>query len=383
MRYSHEMRVVLVNYGGDFSLLRTPEAVLGAFRTLTGWAEGLRDAGAEIIVVQGFLRDASIARHGVRYELVGGPFSPRLPRWRLPRRLHQMVSAAKPDVVHINSLLYGLQTRALRRLLPRRTVLVMQHHAERPGRGWTRPLDRLTLRSCDGFLFTGREVARPWLDAGLIHQRQPIFELAEGSSTFAIGERAGARQRTGMDGDPVFLWVAHLDSNKDPLTVLGGLEPIFAERQAARLFMIFRGDELLGDVERRIAGSPALRGKVDLRGAIPYDELEPYFNSADFFVQGSHHEGSGYALLDALACGVVPVVTDIPSFRFLTAQGTVGALWRCGDVGELSAQLRQVLARPLEQQRVTARRWFEERLSFSALGRQVKAAYASLLASRR
>lgn len=377
------MRVVLVNYGGDFSRLRAPEDVLEAFHTLTGWADGLRQAGADVIVIQGFRCDASLERDGVRYEMVAGPFSPRLPRWRQPRRLHRLVGAVEPDVVHVNSLLYSLQTWGLRRLLPPRTVLVMQHHAERPGRWWTRPLDRLALRACDGFLFTGRETARPWLEAGLIAPDRPIFELAEGSSRFKMGERERARGRTGMDGDPVFLWVAHLDANKDPLTVLSGLEPVFAKHPSARLYMVFRGDELLGDVRRRIVGSALLRGKVDLRGAVPYDELEPYFNSADVFVQGSHREGSGYALLDALACGVVPVVTEIPSFCFLTGDGKVGALWRCGDAEDLTVQLRRVLSRPIAPQRRAARQWFEERMSFSALGRQALAAYDSLLDQRR
>ena len=57
--------------------------------------------------------------------------------------------------------------------------------------------------------------------------------------------------------------------------------------------------------------------------------------AADVFVLGSHREGSGYSLIEALACGLPPVVTDIPSFRSLTAAGAVGALWPCGDARAL------------------------------------------------
>ena len=49
--------------------------------------------------------------------------------------------------------------------------------------------------------------------------------------------------------------------------------------------------------------------------------------AADLFVLGSHREGSGYSLIEALACGLPPIVTDIPSFRSLTGAGVVGALW--------------------------------------------------------
>ena len=41
------------------------------------------------------------------------------------------------------------------------------------------------------------------------------------------------------------------------------------------------------------------------------------YSAADLFVVGSHHQGSGYALMEACACGAVPVVTAIPTFRLM------------------------------------------------------------------
>lgn len=56
-------------------------------------------------------------------------------------------------------------------------------------------------------------------------------------------------------------------------------------------------------------------------------------------VAGSRHEGSGYAVIEALACGVVPVVTDIAPFRALTDRGRVGALWPVGNAERLARAL--------------------------------------------
>ena len=47
--------------------------------------------------------------------------------------------------------------------------------------------------------------------------------------------------------------------------------------------------------------------------------MAAFYSAADLFVVGSHHEGSGYSLMEACACGAMPVVTDIPTFRLLTA----------------------------------------------------------------
>ncbi len=51
-----------------------------------------------------------------------------------------------------------------------------------------------------------------------------------------------------------------------------------------------------------------------------------YYNSADYFVLGSHYEGSGFSLVEAMSCGVIPIVTDIPSFRMMTNNGKIGTL---------------------------------------------------------
>ena len=59
-------------------------------------------------------------------------------------------------------------------------------------------------------------------------------------------------------------------------------------------------------------------------GRLPHERLAAYYSAADIFVSGSHREGSGYALIEAMACGAIPCVTDIPSFRAIT--GGCGAL---------------------------------------------------------
>ena len=56
------------------------------------------------------------------------------------------------------------------------------------------------------------------------------------------------------------------------------------------------------------------------------------YAAADVFVLGSRHEAASFALIEALAFGVTPVVSDIPAFRALTAA-------------------REVLARPWTQGR--------------------------------
>jgi glycosyltransferase involved in cell wall biosynthesis len=119
------------------------------------------------------------------------------------------------------------------------------------------------------------------------------------------------------------------------------------------------------------AVAPGLRRRLPAGVAVVVQHhagLDAVSNSADVFVLDSHHEGSGFALAEALARGVVPVVTDIPSFRVMTGGGTVGTLWPPGRPDALADALRATSGR------APARAIFDERLSWPAIGRAAVAA---------
>ncbi len=205
-----------------------------------------------------------------------------------------------------------------------------------------------------------------------------VFEIPESSSRFAPGDTEHARRATALTGDPAVLWVGRLDANKDPLTVLEALRRVTASLPKIELWCAYGSTGLLPEVRRRVGADPALRARVHLLGDVPHKQVELLMNAADLYVSASHREGSGYALIEALACGLPPVVTDIPSFRALTAGGSVGALWPCGDAGELAAGLVKAASRPRQETRAQVRAHFTQELSFEAVGRKLAAAYLRL-----
>jgi glycosyltransferase involved in cell wall biosynthesis len=368
--------------------LKTPETLLDRYSTIRPIAQALHDEGAVVTVLQRFHRNVSFEDKGVRFEFCVDACEANLRKWQIPHPFHRAVRdscarrASKSLVVHVQGLLYPLQTRFLRDALPLKFAMVAQHHAEKPWNRIRRPLQKWGLRSVNGFFFAARELAEGWIDQGLISKEQQIFEVMEGSTLFRCEDRSVARARTGLAGTPIILWVGNLTANKDPLNVLSGFEQILQHVPLARLYMAYRGTDLLPAVQERITASSNLRGAVRLLGHVDHSKLEDIYNSADYFVLGSHYEGSGFALAEAMACGVIPVVSRIPSFMAMTDDGRAGACWTAGDPNALSSAFLHVLQQPVEAQSKRVRHFFDQQLSYPAIARASLRAYDELTSTK-
>ena len=234
----------------------------------------------------------------------------------------------------------------------------------------------------DAFFFTAAGQAAAWQRERLIRPDQSVYEIQEASTTMRPRERAAARRATGIDGDPALLWVGRLNDNKSPLTVLDGFERSLGRLPQATLMMIYGSDDLLSSVRARLESSVELAGRVRLAGTVPHDRMPLYYSGADLFVLGSHHEAMGYALIEACACGLPPVVTDIPAFRVTTANGTVGALWPPDDADGFARALVSVAERNRDAQRQQVLAHFDRALSWTAVARRASLAYEEIVERR-
>ena len=80
-------------------------------------------------------------------------------------------------------------------------------------------------------------------------------------------------------------------------------------------------------------------GRVHLLGKVPHAGIETLMQAADLFVSASRAESCGFAALEAMACGAVPVLSDIPSFRALTGDAMAHAILPGAAIGYLIAGL--------------------------------------------
>jgi glycosyltransferase involved in cell wall biosynthesis len=354
---------------------RRPAQLLDAWPTLVDVAEAAR-SGARVSVVQASSHSENFARQGVGYYFL--PFGEGQRSGANNPAFGGLLRSLAPDIFHVHGLGFPRDVLLLASLAPG-IPIVLQDHASRPPRIWRRALWRSEMSVAAGIAFCSRHQARPFVSARIIGPKIRLYEIPESTSRFLPGDRQEARRLTGLEGDPAVLWVGHLDANKDPLTVLQGISAAARELPRLALYCCFGSAPLLHPVEERIAADPHLRGRVHLLGPVPHERIEQLMRAADLFVLGSHREGSGYSLIEALACGLPPVVTDIPSFRSLTGAGTAGMLWPCGDPQALADALRSVAAGAGVKMRAAVRAHFDLELSSDSLGRKLTAMYADVI----
>ena len=368
------MKVVNVSFFYD-EKLRTENELLKQHYTTTGWAEALNKKGVEVIVMNRFYKDGCVYENNIKHLFFKDRLKGSFRSWQMPLNFFKKIAELNADVVHVHHLTLSLQTLLLRIILPKKTAIIVQHHGGRaPGR-LKRMLHNFLIGAADGFFFTTAEQGTEWFIKKAYKKILPVMEGAtffnyqnrNAGNTIHDYERSKAREITGISGSLVFLWVGRLDENKDPLTVLNGFKTILEKYATARLYMIYNDSKLVKAVNETILSSDILKEKVHLLGNINHAEIEMYYNSADYFVLGSHYEGSGYALSEALRCGCVPVITDIPSFRMMTDNGRLGSLWKTGDKDSLIEAVDRVTQKNLEDEMKACTSFFEKKLSFDSI----------------
>jgi glycosyltransferase involved in cell wall biosynthesis len=82
---------------------------------------------------------------------------------------------------------------------------------------------------------------------------------------------------------------------------------------------------------------------VQFLGRVPHQEMPYLLGQSDIYVSTSPHDGTSVSLLEALASGAFPVVTDIPSNREWIADGDNGFLVPIENENVLAKKILEVI----------------------------------------
>lgn len=294
-----------------------------------------------------------------------------------PWRLHRFIKKQTPDVIVIHGMDFPLQVIQLRLMMGSRVKIIVQSHNSNTAKGYKRILQQVADRCIDAYFFTSKQMSEAWLKEKLIRNEKKIYEVMVGSSVFYSMDKEVARSQINADGDPVFLWAGRLDANKDPLTVIKAFLRFAVLQPGAKLYMIYQTNELFDDI-KYLLSEDIHSGSIILAGKVSHNDMLYWFNAADFFISGSHFEVFGAAVSEAMSCGCIPVLTDIPSFRKITGDGACGLLYKPGDEEALFSALQQTIKMDRIEERKKVAGQFDQHLSFDSIARTIQETAASL-----
>jgi glycosyltransferase involved in cell wall biosynthesis len=105
------------------------------------------------------------------------------------------------------------------------------------------------------------------------------------------------------------------------------------------LFLLLLGGGSQAEPIRSILQNAGVIDKVRFGGQVPYSDLIRWYHMADIFISPSHVDGSSVSLMEALACGVPALVSDIPANKEWVREGVNGWLFPDGDADALAQRI--------------------------------------------
>jgi glycosyltransferase involved in cell wall biosynthesis len=203
--------------------------------------------------------------------------------------------------------------------------------------------------------------AASWIFAVSDSLRRLAIELGAGAETIEVVgngidttrfypvDRAAARRKHGLPADAVVLVsVGALVERKGMHRVIDCL-PALIERHPGLHYLIVGGASPEGDNRAELDAQAARLGlsdRVHFAGALPSDDLKWALSAADVFVLATRNEGWANVFLEAMACGLPVVSTDVGGNAEVVCRAELGAIVPFGD----GAALRQALDQALDQE---------------------------------
>ncbi|MEW5941267.1 MAG: glycosyltransferase family 4 protein, partial [Chloroflexota bacterium] len=264
-------------------------------------------------------------------------------RWRdLPRLtfdFRRLTREIKPDLIHAGPI----QTCAFIAILSGfRPILTMSwgfdlmedvHKSK-----WAERVTRYTLRRSTFFTSDAnvtrdkavtygmnpeRTVVFPW-GVNLQHFTPDTEHWTQNTEHFTLFCNRSWESRYGVDVlAKAFVKVAQQNPNVDLLLIGGGSQ---------------------AQVIRRILQQGGVLDRVSMPGQVTQKDLPRWYHMADLYISPSHVDGSSVSLMEALACGLPCLVSDIPANKEWVVEGENGWLFPDGNADALAVKILAAIA---------------------------------------
>lgn len=141
--------------------------------------------------------------------------------------------------------------------------------------------------------------------------------------------------------EPLVGYLGRLKRYKSVEDLLFAFEIVLKEIPGARLIILGDGDAR--DGLERIAREQNISPRVEFLGHVTEEEKIRYLNRMKVVVNTSAKEGWGLTVIEANACGIPVIASDVPGLRDSVLDGKTGLMYDYGNVEQLAEKILLVL----------------------------------------
>ena len=181
------------------------------------------------------------------------------------------------------------------------------------------------------------------------------------------------------NGAPVeLLTVGRQVAVKSPATMIRAIAELRRRGREVSLTMVGHGP--LAEELRALATELGVAEHIEFTGAVGQDDIRRYYERADVFCLSSAAESLPVVLMEAMACAIPVVSTDVGGIAELVEHGRTGYLVRPGDSEAFADALEPLLEDPGRRSEMgrSGRRRVEQEFEIAAAGRTLGALLRSI-----
>jgi glycosyltransferase involved in cell wall biosynthesis len=184
------------------------------------------------------------------------------------------------------------------------------------------------------------------VELGAAVEKTEVVGNGVDTARFHPVDRAAARARFGLpDSAKVLISVGGLVERKGMHRVIEVMPALIGPHPDLH-YLIVGGASPEGDNRAELTAQVArlgLAGRVHFLGALPPDELKWPLSASDVFVLATRNEGWANVFLEAMACGLPVVTTDVGGNAEVVCRAELGSIVPFGDGMALQQALDNAL----------------------------------------
>lgn len=257
-------------------------------------------------------------------------------------RLKKVIREITPDLIHAGPIQGPAFLSALAGFHPLVTMswgFDLLNKSDQNWLWWV--VTRFVLRRTDVLVGDCDSIFHAAAKFGFSSDRYRKFPWGVDLDHFKPNRNTAFRRELGWYDNIVLLCNRAMEPQYGVDVAVNGFIAAYQKNKNLRLLLFGKGSQ--SDRIHRLVSDAGLEGVVHFGGYANLSDLPSIYNSVDLFLTASHTDGSSVSLMEALACGLPAIVSDIPANLEWICHGREGWVFEDGNANDLGRKIIQAV----------------------------------------